>query len=330
MRGGERPAKIKWTRPFLAPLSPLSSSAALQTFIEVADDTHHEENVQQLLDLTGNLPLAISLIANVASIEGCDSALIRWKSQSTRMLSDGFDRISSLDISIMLSFTSSRMTPEAQQLLSILSMLPDGLTEADLLHAELPITDILICKTTLIRTSLAFVDRDRRLKVLVPIREHILHTHPPTNAMKLKLRQHFHDLLRLWNHFRYLNVADIVPQVSQNLGNFNSVLLDSISTECHDIIQNLQSILFLNHFSCRTQNTCSPLLPKISGQMFRWKSHPIFGDYLMAVFESSDVLPVENGEDKIKLGNEYFLDKAPLEQGMSISMFTCLRQLIFE
>jgi hypothetical protein len=75
MQGGERPAKVKWTQPFLSPLTPLSHSAALQTFIDVADDTHEEDNVNQLLELTGNLPLAISLIACVARAEGCVSAI---------------------------------------------------------------------------------------------------------------------------------------------------------------------------------------------------------------------------------------------------------------
>jgi hypothetical protein len=161
MRGAERPAKVKWTQPFLPPLAPLPRSAALQTFLDVADNTHDEESVNHLLELTGNLPLAISLIASVAGAEGCENAIARWKSESTRMLSDGYDKRSSLDISIMLSFTSSRMTPGAQDLLSILSMLPDGFTDAELLQAELPITAILASKTTLLRTALAFVDKDK-------------------------------------------------------------------------------------------------------------------------------------------------------------------------
>ncbi|KAJ7245853.1 P-loop containing nucleoside triphosphate hydrolase protein [Mycena rebaudengoi] len=170
LRGAERPAKIKWTRPFLAPLEPLTNVAARQIFIDVANDGHDDTNVKELLELTGNLPLAVSLIASVAGSEGCVQALSRWKLESTRMLSDGYDQRSSLDISIMLSFTSSRMTSSAQELLSILSMLPDGLADADLVQAELPITDILACKMTLIRTSLAFVDQNQHLQVLVSIR----------------------------------------------------------------------------------------------------------------------------------------------------------------
>ncbi|KAJ7238161.1 P-loop containing nucleoside triphosphate hydrolase protein, partial [Mycena rebaudengoi] len=223
LRGAERPNKVKWTRLFLAPLKPLSYVAAQQTFIEVADDGHDDASIKELLELTGNLPLAVSLIASVAGSEGCAQALSRWKLESTQMLSEGYDQRSSLDISIMLSYTSSHMTPGAQELLSILSMLPDGLTYADLVQAKLPIIDILACKTTLLQTSLAFVDQDQHLKVLVPIQEHILNSHPPTDALKLKLREHFHQILALWNQFKNLNVADILPQISRNLGNLSTV-----------------------------------------------------------------------------------------------------------
>ncbi|KAJ7258324.1 P-loop containing nucleoside triphosphate hydrolase protein, partial [Mycena rebaudengoi] len=169
LRGAEQPSKVKWTRPFLAPLEPFSSVAARQTFIEVADEGHDDANIKELLDLTGNLPLTVSLIASVADSEGCAQALYRWKLESTQMLSEGYDQRSSLDISIMLSYTSSRMTSGAQELLSILSMLPDGLADADLLQAKLPIPHILSCKAALIQTALAFVGQDHHLKVLVPV-----------------------------------------------------------------------------------------------------------------------------------------------------------------
>ncbi|KAJ7288822.1 P-loop containing nucleoside triphosphate hydrolase protein, partial [Mycena rebaudengoi] len=258
LRGAEHPSKVKWTRPFLAPLQPLSNVAAWQTFIEVADDGHDDASIKELLELTGNLPLAVSLIASVASSEGCAKALSRWKLESTRMLSDGYDQRSSLDISIMLSYTSSWMTTGAQQLLSILSMLPDGLADADLVQAQLPILDILACKATLIQTALAFVDQDQHLKVLVPIREHILHTHPPVNALKLKLREHFHQIIDLWHQFKNLNIADILLQISGNLGNFNAVPHDGLEPEGPDIVQNFRSILFLNDFYYRVHNTFTP------------------------------------------------------------------------
>ncbi|KAJ7290375.1 hypothetical protein C8J57DRAFT_1705776 [Mycena rebaudengoi] len=312
MRGAERPTKVKWTQPFLSPLAPLAHSAALQTFFDVADDTHEEDIVNQLLELTGNLPLAVSLIASVAGAEGCDSALTRWKFESTRMLSGGYDKRSSLDMSIMLSFTSSRMTPGAQDLLSILAMLPDGFTDADLLQAELPITAILASKTALLRTALAFVDKERRIQVLAPIREHILHAHPPTDALKLKLRKYFHGLLSLWKDYR--DLAKIMPQISRNVGNITNVLQDSLAAECPDAIENYQSILNLNRFYKRTQDTYSPLLFKLSEQNVLGEDNPMFGEYLIQIFETAEFVPLSDAEGKIRLGNQYFEFKHPLKR----------------
>ncbi|KAJ7218194.1 hypothetical protein C8J57DRAFT_1598276 [Mycena rebaudengoi] len=314
LRGAEHPSKVKWTRPFLAPLKPLSNVAARQTFIEVADEGHDDASIKELLELTGNLPLAVSLIASIANSEGCAKALSRWKLESTRMLSDGYDQRSSLDISIMLSYTSSRMTPGAQELLSILSMLPDGLADANLVQAKLPIPDILACKATLIQTALAFVGQDKHLKVLVPIREHILGIHPPQNILKLKLRKHFHQILDLWHQFRDVNITDILPQISGNLGNFNTVLHDGLEPEGPDIVQNLRSILFLNDFYSQVQNTYSPLLLQLSGQMLHWKDNEIFGEYLIQLLETSAHFYDLDLNSHITLGTQHFTSKDPLEQ----------------
>ncbi|KAJ7270380.1 hypothetical protein C8J57DRAFT_1180410 [Mycena rebaudengoi] len=322
LRGTEWPGKVKWTRPFLAPLNPLSNVAALQTFEAIADDVHDKDSVKQLLELTGNLPLAVSLISSVVSSEGCAQALSRWQLESTRMLSDGYDQRSSLDISIMLSYTSSRMTSGAQQLLSILSMLPDGLTDADLVQAQLPISNILACKTTLIQTALAFVHHDQHLKVLVPIQEHILNIHPPANALRLKLREHFHQILDLWNQFKNLNVANILPQISRNLGNFNTIL-HGLDPEGPDVVQNIKSILYLNHFYHRDQGTYSPLLLQLPGKMPHWKDHPIFGEYLIHLLESSQYLPDLDFNSHITLGTQYFKSQVPLEQGEMQPLFLC-------
>jgi hypothetical protein len=323
LRGAERPRKVKWTRPFLAPLEPLSNVAAQQTFIEVADEGHDDSGIKELLELTGNLPLAVSLIASVAGSEGCAQALLRWKSESTRMLSEGYDQRSSLDISIMLSYTSSRMTPGAQELLSILSLLPDGLADADLVQAKLPIPDILTCKATLIQTALAFVGQDQHLKVLVPIREHIISTHTPREPLKLKLREHFYQILDLWNQFKNLNVADILPQILRNLGNFNTVLHNGLESEGPDIVQNFRSILFLNHFYHRVQITYSPLLLQLSGKMLHWKGNSIFGEYLIELLETSEYLPNMDLNSNVILGSQHFKSKDPLEQGETQSWFLC-------
>jgi hypothetical protein len=194
-------------------------------------------------------------------------------------------------------------------------MLPDGLADTDLVQAKLPIHDILACKATLIQTALAFVGQDQHLKVLVPIREYILHTHPPANALKLKLREHFHQILDLWNQFKNLNVTEIHPQIARNLGNFNTVLHDGLGPEGPDIVQNVQSVLFLNQFYNRFQVTYSSLLLQLSGEMPHWKHHPILGEYLIQVLRASRYLPALDFNGDITLGTQYFKSEAPLEQG---------------
>ncbi|KAJ7910213.1 P-loop containing nucleoside triphosphate hydrolase protein, partial [Mycena leptocephala] len=134
MRGAERPAKVAWTQPFLQPLKPLEQDAAWKTFFEIADNTHNPEEVDKLLALTDNMPLAVNLLAHLVDSEGCTSVLSRWEEEKTSLMSDGYDRRSNLDLSIELSLSSPRLDsfPHSKDLLSLLSKLPDGLSDAEL------------------------------------------------------------------------------------------------------------------------------------------------------------------------------------------------------
>lgn len=66
MRGQERPLNVRWSRPFIQPLKPISDIAARETFRQIADP-EDDTALTELLALTGNLPLAVTLLANMAS-----------------------------------------------------------------------------------------------------------------------------------------------------------------------------------------------------------------------------------------------------------------------
>ncbi|KAJ7457773.1 hypothetical protein FB451DRAFT_1372422 [Mycena latifolia] len=148
MRGAERPANVPWTRPFLEPFMPLTQDAARQTFIDIADDGHTFEEIDKILVLVDNMPLVIYLIAHLVDDEGFVCVLDRWEKERTSLLSDGYDRHSNLDLSISLSLESPQMLalPEAQELLSLLSILPDGLSDTDLVQSNLAINNVLARK----------------------------------------------------------------------------------------------------------------------------------------------------------------------------------------
>ncbi|KAJ7245330.1 hypothetical protein C8J57DRAFT_1524464 [Mycena rebaudengoi] len=305
MRGAERPSKIKWTRPFLPALEPLSDDAAFQIFADVADDDHDEASVKKLMALTGNLPLTVQLVANVASYEGCASTLLRWSRENTGTISEGHCKTSNLDISIMLSLSSSRMTPDALALLSVLSMLPNGLSDSELSNMELPIPNLHASKATLIRVSLAYKGGDGRLRVLVPIREYLRSAQPPTSVLKVALRKHFHGLMDLWDNFYQLPVREVVSQIVFNLGNLESVLSDGLNVECPDALTTIHSILCIQRFYVQTGRGTSPLILRLSEKINNWRDHFIYGDYLMQMVSLHASEPGET-EGIIGLGRSHF------------------------
>ncbi|KAJ7190024.1 P-loop containing nucleoside triphosphate hydrolase protein, partial [Mycena pura] len=196
MRGAERPAQVRWTRPFLQPLSPLAHDAAQKTFIDIAGEIHDTNDVHKILHLTDNMPLAIDLMAHLVDSEGCATVLSRWDTEKTSLVSDGYERGSNLDMSIALSISSPRVASVSgtKDLLGLLSMLPDGISDLELRESNFPIHNSFECKATLLRTSLAYYSSQKRLKVLVPIQEYMQRHHPAQLSIVEPLFQHYRDL----------------------------------------------------------------------------------------------------------------------------------------
>ncbi|KAJ7891072.1 hypothetical protein B0H13DRAFT_1887319 [Mycena leptocephala] len=252
MRGAERPAKVAWTHPFLPLLKPLEHAAARQTFIDIADNTHNLNEVDKVLSLTDNMPLAISLIAHLVDSEGCSNVLSRWEEEKTSLISDGYDRTSNLDLSISLSLSSPRLNtlPHAKDLLSLLAMLPDGLSNVELVQSKLPIDNILGCKAALIRTSLAYIDEHKRLKALVPIREYMQKIQPPGDHLIQPLFKHFQELLELYVEYRGTQSgSSTVVRVSSNYSNVQNVLHNGLKQGHPDLVNSIYCVCNLNRFS---------------------------------------------------------------------------------
>ncbi|KAJ6463290.1 hypothetical protein DFH09DRAFT_1227335 [Mycena vulgaris] len=251
MRGAERPTKVRWTHPFLAPLIPLSDAAAHQVFVCITEDVHDIKDVKQLLRLTDNMPLAIDLIAHLVDDESCASILDRWKTEKTALLSAGHDKRSNLNASIIISLSSPRIQSMAgaKELLSLLSILPDGLSDVELVQSNLPILNIPACKTALLRTSLAYLDDQKRLKSLVPIREHVQHFHPPSFGLIQPLRKHFHLLLELYRDYNSEKMEPVVKEIRSNHGNLQQLLMLGLNRDNPDLADTINCIISLSSFS---------------------------------------------------------------------------------
>ncbi|KAJ7852119.1 hypothetical protein B0H13DRAFT_1904799 [Mycena leptocephala] len=207
MRGAERPGKVRWTHPFLEPLKPLSDDAARQTFLDIADDFHEPKDIQSVLSLTNNMPLAVDLIAHLVDNEGCPSVLARWETEKTGLLSVGHDRRSNIDISIGISLSSPRLTSSAgaMDLLRLLSVLPDGLSDIELLHSDLAIQDILTCKVALLTSPPS---------TLIP------------HSIPSEILSYSFGLYE--KHYGSQQMATSIHQIKSNFGNLNQILLQGL------------------------------------------------------------------------------------------------------
>lgn len=310
MRGAEHPSKVQWTRPFLRPLMPLTEIAAHQTFIEIADGIHDDLEVNQLLNITDNIPLAFQLVATVAASEGCCATLYRWKLERTAMLSAGHNKRSNLEISIILSLSSPRMSslPRAVDLLSLMSLLPDGISDTDLVQSKPPIPEILTCKTTLVRTSLAYVDPTGRLKLLAPIREYIYGAIPPSSNLVQPLQKHLSDLLKLWTTWLQGSPlpAGGIHQLFSNLGNLHNLLLHALKYGPANLVETMKSIILLNRLNLIMNRGLTPLMMCMSELLPKIDDHRIHGQFITEAFQAYEFNTITNPEKSIDEGMKHF------------------------
>ncbi|TFK32924.1 P-loop containing nucleoside triphosphate hydrolase protein [Crucibulum laeve] len=244
MRGVERPGKIRWTRPFLAPLQPLTDDVAEEIFRDIADIDHDDPDLMELLMLTDNLPLAVTLMAHLAESETCTNILSRWKQENTSLLSDGVDKISSLEKSISMSISSPRMknTPDALELLSLLALLPDGISEATLLQMKLPFDNVPKCRFILVSTSLAYVDGRGRVKALTPIREYTRTYHPPRNDSLQSVNAYVNHILDVWTAYYEYPSQNQINAISDELGNIYSIIGYNLQVDQNFSNQDFQTV----------------------------------------------------------------------------------------
>lgn len=176
MRGAERPAGVVWSRPFLPQISSLDPSSSKEVFTAVSGTSDDDADLPELLDVLDHVPLAVTLMANLAQYSSCAALLARWADEKTSMLTRGLDdRLSNLDISIQVSLSSERLVtvPQAFVALEILSKLPEGASRSELYAILGSSSGFGAAVSTLLQVSLVYYDSSDRLRVLSPIREYV-------------------------------------------------------------------------------------------------------------------------------------------------------------
>jgi hypothetical protein len=234
----------------------------------------------------------------------------RWNLERTALFSAGYDKRSNLEISIGLSLSSPRLQslPHAVELLSLMSLLSDGISDLDLVQSNIPIPDIFNCKTTLVRTSLAYVDHAGRFKVLAPVRDYIHLVRPPSLQLVQPLRKYLIDLLKLyldWSDASSL-VVDLVPRLVANLGNLHSILLQGLESDRSDLRESILGIIMLNRLNITMNRGLNPLMLRLPKILSGVNDHELHGRFITGAFQARYFCMFPNPESAIDKAIEHF------------------------
>jgi hypothetical protein len=276
--------------------------------MDITDDPHNFSDVTQLLSLTNNIPLAVDLMAHLVDYEGCSSVLTRWETEKTSILSSGHEKSSSLDASISVSLLSPRMaaSPGARELLALLAILPDGLSDVDIIQSQIPAKDILTCKAVLLSTSLAYTN-NARLKVLVPVREYMQQHYPAAQSFIQSVRTQFEDLLSIWRKYLGHQLgAPLYKQITSNLANMQSILTLELYPSNPRLEDIVHSITRLNDFRILMGYSPSPCINYIA-KNYSQPSNPRLEVYMIAMlFKVQQQHVIPNAEHLLSQAEKNF------------------------
>ena len=231
MRGSDLPLGPHWS-PDPLHVRPLPEAQAREMFLAIAPARADDPLLNRLLADLAGVPLAIELMAHVATDEADLARLkARWGTERTEMLRRHLDdpHRASIAASVSLSVACPRVTPAARQLLEALGTLADGLSARDL-GALFP-KEGLGASRVLRGVGLAFDEGDR-LRMLAPIREHVARAHPPQPEDRQRVIEHYLGLVRaLGPKAGAEGGAEAVARLAPEAGNVEALLLAGLEAQ---------------------------------------------------------------------------------------------------
>ena len=247
MRGSVLPSE--WI-PLPRPIEPLSLDAAKETFRHI-NPHYTDDQLEELLRALDCWPLAITLVARVGQKNQMkpSALLMSWEKEKTASLEISPDRLESIDISIRLSLRSRSMisNPDALKLLQVLASLPGGIWPENLQDVAPAIREVDAAQRTLIDASLAEYTPDHKLKVLSPIRAHVLKYDPPDASDIVALRRFYFHLVEAGKHDPGTKQFSTAHQsISREESNIRSVIINALENETS--VDAIQATIHYSHY----------------------------------------------------------------------------------
>ncbi|KZV61580.1 TPR-like protein [Peniophora sp. CONT] len=249
-RGGDRPRGVAWTKPFLPEITPLILEAALDTWDAICDS--HDDYSELLVNAVDLVPLAVTLLAQLAVTETSEVLWGRWELEQTRLLQTGRGpehRLNSVERSIVLTLTSPTLRDKEHVLdfFRVLCTLPQGIPEsrisafAGAFTALIP--DLRRSVGILKQCSLAYASDDCFLRVLSPIRHYIQRHHPCSDGPFAVLTDIYCSLIESCPDVEGSNMVYARALVQPELVNIPTILELSLPRKTGDIRRVLEAVI---------------------------------------------------------------------------------------
>ncbi|KAL0946379.1 hypothetical protein HGRIS_012609 [Hohenbuehelia grisea] len=227
LRGSEHPAGVRWSQPLLPSLRPVDWHAAVTIFKAISNKM--DDYAEKLIRAVDCVPLAVSLLGYLAAVDGETPEALwkRWNVEQTSMIERGDgDRLTNLEYSIQLSLFNPRMKrdPAALALLGLMSLLPDGVcgeTYSAMTNMFPDSSNLQKSLATLRQNALIFKEsHSDSIRILNPIRLFVLSHHPPSRENRIRLQEHYIDLV--------LDADRCSSLARAELGNAEAMLVDAL------------------------------------------------------------------------------------------------------
>jgi len=278
-RGTDLPQFVRWSNSDWADLKAFSLEAALQTFQDRAGSRlvgAEEKHAIELLNAVDRMPLAVSLLGQLARRGNSVSELLdRWNRKRTALLrTHGIGRINNVGVSVELSISmvcSADGTRESLQLLSLCSTLPDGLRRAVFTKLRPQFEDIDEARDNLLAYSLASLDVDGVLRMLSPVRHHVLERYPALPVHHTALCAIYFEVAQqmpiiMDEHFKE-RAAATAPEID----NLSSLLLTLVHQPSHQLVEAVYRLTFFEYWHQPNITVALAVIPYLQPHP-KWKA----------------------------------------------------------
>ncbi|KAH7090913.1 hypothetical protein BKA62DRAFT_94091 [Auriculariales sp. MPI-PUGE-AT-0066] len=273
-RGAVPPDGVQWSNAQSAELAQLSPDAARDTFVQIAKlqaESTEQAALDTLLIELDCVPLAVTLLANLAVLKNSPSVLLRkWKKSRTGLLhAQGEHRLSSVDVSITVSLDQLKGMKhgvEAVQLLAVCAHLPDGMRRPVFEQLDKNFGNIDAAKNMLVKFALVNVGADGELKMLSPIRYFVLKNHPMTDLHLVSLRHIYFGIAASAPQRPADNFNLLSAQLAPEYGNLTSFLMHLIDSEepSDELCNAVNAVSEYAYWTMPSSTLREALLPRLS------------------------------------------------------------------